>query len=120
MIELDVGDHAGERSHDVGGIQPTAQAGFPDDQIAFLLEEMEQSDDGDDFEEGWMTGRARTAWTARKSFRSRDGAMRSLLKRSPTLIKQSAHLPDQPDRLALAQLLAVHLDAFTKSYEVRR
>ena len=36
MIVLDVGDDAGQRGDDVRGIQPSAQAGFPDHQVALL------------------------------------------------------------------------------------
>ena len=43
VIELDVGDDAGQRGDDVGGVQPPAQAGFPDHQIALLLGEIAQA-----------------------------------------------------------------------------
>ena len=42
VVEADVGDDAGERRHDVGGVQPAAEAGFPDYQITFLRGEIAQ------------------------------------------------------------------------------
>ena len=60
MIVLDVGDDAGERSNDVGGIKTPAETGFPDNEVAFLFGEVEEGHDGDDFEEGGVgSGRGR-------------------------------------------------------------
>ena len=57
MIVLNVGDDAGERSDDVGGVEPPAEAGLPNDEVAFLFGEVLEGHDGDEFEESWMGGR---------------------------------------------------------------
>ena len=49
VVQLDVGDDGGERGDDVGGIQATAHAGFPDHEIAVLSGEVLQSHDRHDF-----------------------------------------------------------------------
>ena len=56
MIVLDVGDDAGQRRDDIGGVQPSAQTGFPDHQIALLLGEIAQRHDRHDLKEGRMLG----------------------------------------------------------------
>jgi hypothetical protein len=39
VVERDVGDDAGQRRDDVGRVEPSAEAGFPDHQVAFLFRE---------------------------------------------------------------------------------
>jgi hypothetical protein len=51
VIQGDVGDDAGQRRDDVGGIQPAAQAGFPDDEVALLFREKFQRQDGGELEQ---------------------------------------------------------------------
>ena len=52
VIMLNVGDHAGQRRDDIGGVQASAQAGFPNDDVAILLGEPAKSHDGDNFKKG--------------------------------------------------------------------
>lgn len=51
MIEIDVGDDAGDGRDDVGGVEASAQPGFPDNQVAVLFGEIRQGHYRDDFEE---------------------------------------------------------------------
>ncbi|OQB90750.1 MAG: hypothetical protein BWX84_01725 [Verrucomicrobia bacterium ADurb.Bin118] len=57
MVKLNVRNHTGQRRDNVGGVQPSAQAGFPDDQVARLLGKILQSHDGDGFEKRGMMPR---------------------------------------------------------------
>jgi len=51
MVEGDVRDD-GERRDDVRRVEPSAEAGFPNHEVAFLLREKFQSDDGGEFKKG--------------------------------------------------------------------
>src|SRR5579863_1851073 len=95
MVKLDVGDDAGERSDDVGGIKASAEAGFPDDQIDLLLSEIAECHDRHDFKKSWM----------------RLGC---------ELSKQLAQFAGQTRNIPLTDQLAIDLNAFAKGNQVRR
>jgi hypothetical protein len=53
VIELDVGDDAGQRRDDVGGVEPAAHAGFPDHQShRIVVRRNTRAPDHDHLEEG--------------------------------------------------------------------
>ena len=54
MVELDVGDDAGQRHDDVRGVEPSAEAGFPNHQITFLFGKKLQRHHRDDFKKSRM------------------------------------------------------------------
>ena len=95
MVQGDVGDDAGQRRDDVRRVQPSAEAGFPDDQVAFLFGEKFQRHDGDDFKKG----------------RVMIGGK---------LLEQRLNFRDQPDHFIFGNQLAVDLDPLAKRNQVRR
>ena len=72
MVEVDVGDDAGQWRHDVGRVKSAAQPSLPDYELAILYGEVTQGHDSDDFDKRWRC-------IARKNFQHR------------------LHLKDQPD-----------------------
>src|SRR5438093_701772 len=54
MIELNVGDDAGDGGDNISRIQPSAHSGFPDHQLASLLGEISKGHYCDDFEKRGM------------------------------------------------------------------
>src|SRR6476620_3738134 len=51
VIKLHIRDDARERRDDVSGVEASAHAGLPNDEIATLLGKIAQRDDGDCFKE---------------------------------------------------------------------
>ena len=47
-------DHTAQGLHDIGGIQSSPQAGFPDDQFAMHGGKMTQSHHSEELEERWV------------------------------------------------------------------
>ena len=51
VIEIDASDDAGQGDNDVGGVEPPAEAGFPDHEIAAFAREITQRHDRHHFKE---------------------------------------------------------------------
>ena len=95
VVQLHIGNDAGQRGDDIGGIQPPAQARFPDHQAALLLVEILQRHDRDGLEKSGMRLRAQA-------------------------LHGGAEVAGQPCDVFPADEMAVHLDAFGKGNQVRR
>lgn len=95
VVVLDVGDDAGEGGDDVGGVEAAAEAGFPNDDVAFLFGEPNEGHDGDDFEEGGVIAFGK-------------------------LGEEFAHEGDEAGDFGFGDELAIDLDAFGEGDEVRR
>ena len=95
VIELDIGDDAGERRDDVGGVEPATHAGFPNHQFTALFDEILERQYHDDLEKGRMPIR-------RKMGEPIPGAF------------------DEADDVVPGDELSVDLDAFAEADQVRR
>lgn len=95
MVERDVGDDTGERRHDVRRIQPSTQAGFPNDQVAVLFGKKLKRHDRDHFKEGRMMAGGEP-------------------------VPQRLDLRDEPYDFILGNQPAVYLNALTERDQMRR
>ena len=95
MVERDVGDDAGQRRDDVRRVEPSAKAGFPNHQVAFLFGEKFQRHDRDDFKK-------RRVMVGGKLFEQR---------------LQFCH---QPDDFDFRNQLPVDLNSFAERNQMRR
>ena len=95
MIEGDVGDDAGQRRDDVGRIEPSAEAGFPNHEVAFLFAKKFQRHHRDDF----------------KKRRVMVGGK---------LFQQRLQFRDEPDNLVFGNKLPVELNPFAEGNQMWR
>ena len=95
VIEVDGGDDRGERGDDVGGIKPTAQTGFPQNNVHLLPRKMLEGHHGDHFKKSRQPICGKISHERLQTFH-------------------------QPYHLRLTDRLAVDLNAFAKAQEVRR
>ena len=96
VVEGDVGDDAGQRRDDVGRVQPPAQAGFPDHQVAFLFGEKFQRHHRDEFKK------------------------RRVMVRREIASSSGCNSSDQPDDFVFRNQLAVDLNPFAERNQMRR
>ena len=95
MVERDVGEDAQLRVYDVGGVQSSSHAGFPKDEVALCLAEVQESEDGCGFKEGGWSGVVEVC----------DGFL---------------HLADEAEQGIGGDGAAVDLDSFAEVEEVGR
>ena len=111
MIVLDVGDDTDQGRNDISGIQPSAQTGFPDHQVALLLGEVAQGHNGHDLKEGGVLG---------SRILPQIRGRRVTGRLPPPFLQQRLHLGDEPPYIARGDRVTVDLDALTKGDQVRR
>ena len=139
MVELDVGDDAGQWRDDVRRVQASAHARLPNDQIALLLGEITQRHDRHDLEKGRMRCiRSRKLWLAplvlacSRSLQAVRAGVRVAqaeacghivgcsLRLGPAVFDQIFDLTHQPHHVRLADEPAIHLNPFAKRNQMRR
>jgi len=100
VVEGDVGDHAGQRSDDVGGIPAAAETGFPNHQVDALFGKPQQRQHRGEFEKG--------------------GGQRIAGCPGVLGLEGGAEGGGEPGQLRFRQQAPVDLDPFAEADQVRR